>query len=72
MGVERIHQFFHVLHGVAVRDHQCILGFYHDQIFHPEQGYQLAVAMHIATAAVVADDIALEHISIGVLVVHIP
>src|SRR5690606_34744347 len=71
-GVQGVDQLLDVLHRALVGDHHGVLGLHHHHVVHADQGDQLGRAVHEAVVAVVGDHIALEHVAVAVLLLHVP
>ncbi|MCY1294388.1 hypothetical protein D9M70_436800 [compost metagenome] len=72
LGVHAADQFLDLLHLVLVGDHHRVLGVHHHQVVDTEQGDQLGAAVDEAVVTALHQHIALEHVAVAVLVVHVP
>ncbi len=71
-GVELVHQLLDVLDLILVSDHGRVFGLDNNDVIQADYGYQLAVTVNQAVAAVFDDHVASGHVTVFVFFQHIP
>ena len=65
-GLDARDQRLHILHAVARRDEHRVLGLDHHMRIEPDGGDEPALAEHERVARVLGDDIAAQHVAVGI------
>ena len=72
VGFQPIHQFFHILHPILVRDQHHVRGFDDDQIRHAQCGYHSRLGAHKVIRRVFQHHVASHHVACHILVANFP